>query len=144
MNAMIVTQKNMQTGCTLMENKKVMQIALECLLEFKNECDEYRWSKKDNDCIETLSTALAQPEQEPYGYLWFTRHMEQRFTHRKPKEDERIGDVKPLYTIPPKREWVGLTDEEYEAMAEDHVTDCYFDTLTYAKAIEAKLKKKNL
>lgn len=42
-----------------------------------------------------------------------------------------------------KREWVGLTDEEYEAMAEDHVTDCYFDTLTYAKAIEAQLKEKN-
>jgi len=43
----------------------------------------------------------------------------------------------------PKKEWVGLTDEEYEAMAEDHVTDCYFDTLTYAKAIEAQLKEKN-
>jgi hypothetical protein len=42
-----------------------------------------------------------------------------------------------------KKEWVGLTDEEYEAIAEDHVTDCYFDTLTYAKAIEAKLKDKN-
>jgi hypothetical protein len=43
----------------------------------------------------------------------------------------------------PKKEWVGLTYEEYEAMAEDHVTDCYFDTLTYAKAIEAQLKEKN-
>lgn len=42
-----------------------------------------------------------------------------------------------------KKEWVGLTYEEYEAMAEDHVTDCYFDTLEYARAIEAKLKEKN-
>jgi hypothetical protein len=41
------------------------------------------------------------------------------------------------------KKWIGLTDEEYEAMAEDHVTDCYFDTLTYAKAIEAQLKEKN-
>jgi hypothetical protein len=47
------------------------------------------------------------------------------------------------HTAPLKKEWVGLTDEEYEAMAEDHVTDCYFDTLTYAKAIEAQLKEKN-
>lgn len=42
-----------------------------------------------------------------------------------------------------KRMWVGLTDEEYEAMAEQYVTNCYFDTLEYAKAIEAKLKEKN-
>jgi hypothetical protein len=42
-----------------------------------------------------------------------------------------------------QREWVGLTDEEYEAMAEQYVTNCYFDTLEYAKAIEAKLKEKN-
>lgn len=42
-----------------------------------------------------------------------------------------------------KREWQGLTDEEYESMAEKYVTNCYFDTLKYARAIEAKLKEKN-
>jgi hypothetical protein len=46
-------------------------------------------------------------------------------------------------TAPSKKEWVGLTDDEYEAMAEQYVTNCYFDTLEYAKAIEAKLKEKN-
>ncbi len=48
-----------------------------------------------------------------------------------------------LYTAPPQREWAGLTDAEYEAMAEQYVTNCYFDTLKYAKAIEAKLRDKN-
>ena len=43
----------------------------------------------------------------------------------------------------PKKEWVGLTNEVYEAMAEQYVTNCYFDTLKYAKAIEAKLRDKN-
>jgi hypothetical protein len=42
-----------------------------------------------------------------------------------------------------QREWVGLTNAEYEAMAEQYVTNCYFDTLKYARAIEAKLKEKN-
>ena len=42
-----------------------------------------------------------------------------------------------------ERVWQGLTDDEYEAMAEQYVTNCYFDTLEYAKAIEAKLKEKN-
>lgn len=45
--------------------------------------------------------------------------------------------------IVPKREWQGLTDEDYEAMAEKYVTNCYFDTLKYARAIEAKLRGKN-
>jgi len=44
---------------------------------------------------------------------------------------------------PPQREWQGLTNKEYEAMAEKYVTNCYFDTLKYARAIEAKLKEKN-
>jgi len=47
------------------------------------------------------------------------------------------------HDTPPQREWHGLTDEEYEAMAEQYVTNCYFDTLKYAKGIEAKLKEKN-
>jgi beta-phosphoglucomutase-like phosphatase (HAD superfamily) len=42
-----------------------------------------------------------------------------------------------------KKEWQGLTDEEYEAMAEKYVTNYFFDTLKYARAIEAKLKEKN-
>lgn len=94
---------------------------------------------------ETLRTALAQGEQEPHGYLWFTRHMEQRFTHRIPKEYERIGDVKPVYTAPPKREWQGLTDEEIEKLVYDirSQTTGVVATAYVARAIEAKLKEKN-
>lgn len=55
--------------------------------------------------------------------------------------------LNPQGAINPKvveqREWQGLTDAEYEAMAEQYVTNCYFDTLKYAKAIEAKLREKN-
>lgn len=43
-----------------------------------------------------------------------------------------------------KREWVGLSNEFYERLAEQHVTNSYFDTLTYAKAIEAKLRQNNV
>jgi hypothetical protein len=41
------------------------------------------------------------------------------------------------------KKWVGLTDDEYEAMAELYVTNCYFDTLKYAHAIEQSLREKN-
>jgi hypothetical protein len=46
----------------------------------------------------------------------------------------------PLYTAPPKREWVGLTDEEIELAIKDCKTT---NTYKYFRAIEAKLKEKN-
>ena len=48
-----------------------------------------------------------------------------------------------LFTAPQHREWVGLTDGEYELMAEKRVTNYFFNTLDYAHDIEAKLKGKN-
>ena len=44
----------------------------------------------------------------------------------------------PLYTAPPKKEWVGLTDDERylnDGRSEEEIE--------YAKSIEAKLKEKN-
>ena len=80
----------------------------------------------------------AEPEQEPVAYLYKYRDgwtSQLRFDGSKPME------VKKLYTAPPKREWVGLTDEE--------IFDLYFDGFSisqlkdFARAIEAKLKEKN-
>jgi hypothetical protein len=50
------------------------------------------------------------------------------------------SNITPLYTTPPKREWVGLTDEEI--LAEIPITTIRPAT-TFARAIEAKLKEKN-
>ena len=45
-------------------------------------------------------------------------------------------DATPLYTRPPKREWVGLTDEE--------AAECWNSSaVTTWKNIEAKLREKN-
>lgn len=101
--------------------------------------------------MEALRARLAQPESEPFEYWnavegWVKiEEVRQHFdtancgTIYKHDGEGRI----PLYAAPPQREWVGLTDAEYEVMAEQYVTNCYFDTLKYAKAIEAKLKGKN-
>ena len=47
-----------------------------------------------------------------------------------------LNHTVPLYTAPPKREWVGLTDE-------DEIPWDGVDAKSFAKAIEAKLKEKN-
>jgi hypothetical protein len=60
--------------------------------------------------LRKLRQALAQPEQEPVGYVtienissWAQVPSIKWF--KKPTEG-------PLYTAPPKREWVGLEDED--------------------------------
>jgi hypothetical protein len=44
----------------------------------------------------------------------------------------------------PEREWVGLTDEEIEALAKKHNGIFYDCDIEFARAIEAKLKDKNV
>jgi hypothetical protein len=46
----------------------------------------------------------------------------------------------PVYTAPPKREWVGLTDEEIDYL-EDAIDPAMYRV--FARRIEAKLKEKN-
>ena len=90
----------------------------------------------------------AKREQEPVawitdggkGELWW---------HRSSKFDEEgnlIGpnpDDIPLYTTPPKREWVGLTDEELKPLCDENHIMFGAYTVDFIQAIEAKLKEKN-
>ena len=92
-----------------------------------------------NQTITAIKEALAQPEQEPVA--WITE-WEGQYSSGKILDyiaHTRGGKVEytPLYTTPPQRTWVGLTDED----------DIYWEdggTLRdLVKAIEAKLKEKN-
>jgi hypothetical protein len=52
-------------------------------------------------------------------------------------KDCEVGEQ--LYTLPPQRTWVGLTDEERTEIRREH----YARTLPLMDAVEAKLKEKN-
>ncbi len=111
-----------------MTDKELLQMALNTLdlvTDLTNYDDEVY------ETIEAIKARLAQPEPKVTEDMW----------EKLSELQQKVMEI--AHTAPQKKEWVGLTDEEYEAMAEDHVTDCYFDTLEYAKAIEAKLKEKN-
>ena len=51
----------------------------------------------------------------------------------------------PLYTAPPRKQWVGLTDEEIHEVTSKKWWDWedLFDIEGFSRAIEAKLKEKN-
>ena len=94
-----------------------------------------------------------EPEQEPVAYgTWDTmigcggRMMYVRL------DKGQDGCTVPLYTTPPQRTWVGLTDEEIldvnistvtKVIDEPIVCDTDHNIIQLAKAIEAKIKEKN-
>jgi hypothetical protein len=47
------------------------------------------------------------------------------------------------HKIQPQRTWVGLTDEEIEALAKKHNGIFYDCDIDFARAVEAKFKEKN-
>jgi hypothetical protein len=92
---------------------------------------------------------LAQPEQEPVAWMlegwgpdcgpYFEIYRDDEMGWRNKKE------WTPLYTTPPQRTWVGLTDEEIadcaEKMEASDPTDSFWRE--FFRGIEAKLKEKN-
>jgi hypothetical protein len=88
-----------------------------------------------HEAIASVETVLAQPAQEPVGQVGaigsdgFVGHI---YDDRKVKTGDK------LYTTPPKREWVGLTEEEIKELSEMQL-----DSWDLILEVEAKLKEKN-
>jgi len=75
-----------------------------------------------NDFIAVIEDRMNQPEQEPVLFL----------------------NNQPLYTTPPQRQWVGLTDEEIKSLPSWWPS--YEDApalVQLVKDVEAKLREKN-
>jgi hypothetical protein len=92
-------------------------------------------------------TAKTPADGEPVAWLFqYKDRHEFVLCNKTVSFKEQVLGIEPLYTAPPKREWVGLTDEEMnELWVEYHGDGCIADGRIpeYEKAIEAKLKEKN-
>jgi len=91
--------------------------------------------------MDALRERLAQPKQEPVSGVVLDEHGLGALV-KNGSEDWHCKkhNARRLYTAPPPRKWVGLTDEEMH--------ECWGDPLTplgmkHARMIEAKLKEKN-
>lgn len=116
--------------------RKAAEMALEALQVMKAGHHEEEKAYIDN-VIEALRQALAQPEQEPVAWM----HTCGSDTQINTLPAECYGDNwtrTPLYTAPPKREWVGLTVEERR-----HFNNRLSGS-GVAEEIEAKLKERQL
>ena len=138
-----------------MTKDKVLKLALEAM-EYADAClkkqltMKYKHEYAQDLLLEAgtaIKEALAQPEQEPVAWrAWVSKFPQGTGSDwvyvTKPIMKDSIHN-QPLYTTPPQRTWVGLTDEELQPIADEYrilfgswVTD-------FARAIEAKLRSKN-
>ena len=120
--------------------RKAAEMALEAL-EWINRVNamDYEYQRKAQEPIQALRQALAQPEQEPVAWVGFDKDGDRSIAfEQKTLHEDDYPIASPLYTAPPKREWVGLTRRELDiaTLGLEDLSDCY-------KAIEAKLKEKN-
>ncbi|CAB4126970.1 hypothetical protein UFOVP77_38 [uncultured Caudovirales phage] len=86
----------------------------------------------------------AYPEQKPVAYINIEeRKLEWAYKYMSWDTPTVINLPKiPLYTEPPQRTWVGLTDEEITTTSKE----THFEpkpVTAFARAIETKLKEKN-
>ena len=117
-----------------------MKLALEALEgNCTNPVADPEQATKEDAAIAAIKEALAEPEQEPVA--WYDKHG--MITH------DPFEGVIPLYTAPPKREWIGLTDDEIiQAYCSvggtaEWAIGGMADVGNFYLAIEAKLKEKN-
>ena len=104
--------------------------------------------KRSAEANEKLRQALEQPEPEPVGYA--DQHDLDRAGHDfwigRPKvwiSRQQGKNTVTLYTAPPKREWVGLTDADIGEVGIGNVEGERMLPYAFARAIEAKLKELN-
>jgi hypothetical protein len=96
--------------------------------------------------IRAINSKSISDEIAPTGWSTFESKIEK--LRADPWVQNGIAEIVPLYTVPPKREWQGLTNEEMRALADEHLKyqiESYelsgvFDLI---RAVEAKLKEKN-
>lgn len=82
--------------------------------------------------LREIASEDEQPEQEPVAWRYRGN------LHEFDPSDWAEGPVTPLYTTPPRREWVGLTDAELAEFSEAEL-----GAYDLCLEVEAKLKEKN-
>ena len=86
----------------------------------------------------------AKGEHEPVAWMYVNTDGEcEQIEYGEPLDDPAVT---PLYTAPPKRQWVGLTEQEMTSLRQKNMIDAMTRTVfdfEYIRAIEAKLKERN-
>ena len=94
---------------------------------------------KRMNAITSLLQAIAEAEkQEPVAWMVYTQDGKSVYVTDNPTDIQEGQRALPLYTHPPKREWLGLTDEEIKTIERNALTKQMAILMT-----QATIKEKN-
>jgi hypothetical protein len=95
-----------------------------------------------SEAINALRQALETEKQE--SVAWRSTSPDGKLSNKFACKPTEGNWVEPLYTAPPKREWVGLTDEEIITHFQTNVDiGSLLSFVDGARYAEAKLKERN-
>ena len=123
--------------------RKAAEMALETLCVGANDVVPNDIDERFEQAIQALRQALAQPEQEPVAYVTIEPAIDGDWRKCPSIKWFNKPTDGPLYTAPPKREWVGLTDEEIEECKISGGLPHAINWRISVKVMQAKLKEKN-
>jgi hypothetical protein len=119
-------------------SREAMQLALEAL---ESDPLSHAGLVSRKQAIAALRQAL-ETKQEPV--LWLKTWSDGSVSVLKTKSHAFADhELEPIYTAPPKKEWVGLMDEEFMAIAQKYSLATRVGLEYFKDELEAKLKEKN-
>ncbi len=121
-------------------SREAMQLALEAL---ESDPITHAWLVSRKQAITALRQAL-ETEQEPVAFINVEKQKLEwaKLTSWHTPTIVNLPKI-PLYTAPPKKEWVGLMDEEFMAIAQKYSLATRVGLEYFKDELEAKLKEKN-
>jgi hypothetical protein len=124
-------------------SREAMQMALEALELYQSKSSVQMF----DDAVKALHQAL-ETEQKPVAWRYKYPDGFWRFSNGERVNGSDSIKSQALYTAPPRKQWVGLTDEEIQDLGYlsekfDASNSEWFDRWGFARYIEAKLKEKN-
>ena len=125
---------NNARGVRQMTKNEALRMAIEVFDMYGNKMN----SAFADEAYQACKQALAET-QEPVAYVCIDSDA---------KETSNIISVElqchtELYTTPPSREWVGLSDRELFNLSQQCDLNHILGLIDYGRAIEAKLREKN-
>ena len=126
-------------------NRELIGKAVALLVSYREYTGDCRIANVCGEIVEALKAQLAKPEQEPVAWMVLTLDNKKLmlFGEEKPPIFDAPVKLIPLYTAPPRKEWVGLTDEEIISSSKffDYMTN--EELIDAVRELETKLKDKN-